>query len=72
MTSTTLAVIADLVVAVALIAAATVLLALGKTDGTTAMAIYTAAIALIGGGSKAALALKVPTTSQSQSTGSQV
>lgn len=64
MTQTTLAVVADLIVAVAIIAAATVLLALDKIDSTTAMALYTAGIGLIGGGTKAALALKVPTTAQ--------
>lgn len=60
MSGTSLAVIADLIVAVCIIAAATVLLALNKTDSTTAMALYTAAIAMIGGGTKAAVALKVP------------
>lgn len=64
MNSSTLAVIADLIVAVALIAAATVLLALNKIDSTTAMALYTAGIGMIGGGTKAALALKVPASSQ--------
>lgn len=64
MSSTTLAVVADLIVAVAIIAAATILLALDKVDSTTAMALYTAGIGLIGGGTKAAVALKVPAPEQ--------
>lgn len=48
------------VVAVSLIVAATVLLALQDIDGTTAMALYTAALAAVGAGTSTALALKVP------------
>lgn len=49
------------IVALAIIAAATVLLALGDIDGETAMALYTAALAAVGAGTSTALALKVPT-----------
>lgn len=64
MTGTALAVIADLIVALAVIVSATVLLALSKIDPQTAMALYTAGIAMISGGTKAALALKVPTAAE--------
>ena len=46
----------------AIIAAATVLLALHDIDSTTAMALYTAGLAVIGAGTSTALALKVPTS----------
>lgn len=49
------------VVALAIIAAATVLLALHDIEGETAMALYTAALAAVGAGTSTALALKVPT-----------
>lgn len=60
MSSTTLATIIHGSIGVALIAAATVLLALGKVDSTTAMALYAGAIGLVGGSANTALALKVP------------
>ena len=52
------------IVAVALISATTVLLAMEKIDGTTGMALYTAALAVVGAGTSTALALKVPTKTQ--------
>jgi hypothetical protein len=72
MTSETLVTIIHGVVAVAIIAAATVLLAMSKIDGTTAMALYTAALAAVGAGTSTALALKVPTKPQTQLPPSQV
>jgi hypothetical protein len=66
--SSTLVTVIHGVVAVAIIAAATTLLALAKIDGTTAMALYTAALAAVGAGTSTALALKVPTSSTSSST----
>lgn len=67
MSSTTLATISHLIIGVALIAAATTLLALNKIDGTTAMALYAGAIGLVGGSASTALALKVPASGSSQS-----
>lgn len=64
MQSTTLVTVVHAVVALGLIAASTVLLALHDIDGTTAMALYTAALAAIGTGTSTALALKVPATSE--------
>lgn len=64
MASETLVTIIHGAVALAIIAAATVLLALSKIDGTTAMALYTAALAAVGAGTSTALALKVPTKTQ--------
>ena len=64
MTTTTLVTIIHGIVAVAIIAASTTLLALGKLDSTTAMALYTAALAAVGAGTSTALALKVPTPQQ--------
>lgn len=61
MSSTTLVTVIHGLVAVAIIVAATVLLALHDIDGTTAMALYTAALAAVGAGTSTALALKVPT-----------
>jgi hypothetical protein len=60
MASTTLVTLVHAAVALALIGAATALLALHDIDGTTAMALYTAALATIGAGTSTALALKVP------------
>lgn len=60
MSSTMLATIIHGAIGVALIAAATVLLALGKVDSTTAMALYAGAIGLVGASANTALALKVP------------
>lgn len=65
MSTTTLVTVIHGVVAVAIITAATVLLAMSKIDGTTAMALYTAALAAVGAGTSTALALKVPTTTAS-------
>lgn len=64
MQSTTLVTIIHGVVAVAIIAAATVLLALHDLDSTTAMALYGTALAAIGAGTGTALALKVPAPGQ--------
>jgi len=64
MASETLVWIIHGVVAVSIIAAATVLLALHDIDGTTAMALYTASLAAVGAGTSTALALKVPAPSQ--------
>lgn len=63
MASTTLVTVVHAVVALAIIAAATVLLALHDLDATTAMALYGTALAAIGAGTSTALALKVPTSS---------
>lgn len=60
MSSTTLVNVTHAVVAVALIAASTILLALHDIDGTTAMALYGAALVAVGAGTSTALALKVP------------
>lgn len=62
MSSTTLATVIHGVMGVAIVAAATVLLCLNKVDSTTAMALYSAAIGLIGASANTALALKVPTS----------
>ena len=67
MPTTTLVTIVHAIVALAIIVAATVLLALHDIDGTTAMALYTAAFAAVGIGTSTALALKVPTTRNSSS-----
>lgn len=60
MSSTTLATIIHGIMGLALVAAATTLLALGNIGATTAMALYAAAIGLVGGAANTALALKVP------------
>jgi hypothetical protein len=62
MNTNTLVTITHAVVAVSIIAAATVLLALHDIDSTTAMALYTAGLAAVGAGTSTALALKVPTS----------
>ena len=67
MSSTTLATIVHGIIGVALIAAATTLLALGKIDSTTGMALFAGAIGLIGGSASTALALKVPAPPQTVS-----
>lgn len=64
MQSTTLAVIVDGVIALALIAATTVLLALHDLSETTSLALYGVAITLVGGSAKALLALRVPASAQ--------
>ena len=61
MNGTTIATVTHAVIGLALVASATVLLALGKIDSTTAMALYAGAVGLIGGSASTALALKVPT-----------
>lgn len=72
MGSETLVTIIHGVVAVGIIAASTVLLALHDIDGTTAMALYTAALAAVGAGTSTALALKVPAPTQTPPPGGQV
>lgn len=64
MDSTTLVTLIHGVVAVAIVTAATVLLALHDLDSTTALALYGAGIALVGGTTNTLLALKVPARSQ--------
>ena len=60
MDSTTLVTLIHGIVAVAIVAAATVLLALHDVDSTTALALYGAALALVGGTTNTLLALRVP------------
>ena len=67
MSSTTLATIIHGVMGVAIVAAATTLLALGSISESTGMALFAGAIGLIGGSAATALALKVPTQSQAVS-----
>ena len=62
MSSTTLATVIHGIMGLAIVAAATTLLALGKLDSTTAMALYAGAIGLVGGSAATSLALKVPTS----------
>lgn len=63
MTDTRLVTLIHGAVAVAIIAAATCLLALHDVDSTTALALYGAALALVGGATNTLLALRVPTSS---------
>lgn len=60
MPSTTVALVIDAVIGLAIIAAAVVLLALGDIDGTTAIAIIGAGAAYASGSTKSAIALQVP------------
>lgn len=60
MTATTLVTIIHGAVALAIVAAATVLLALHDVDSTTALALYGASLALVGGTTNTLLALRVP------------
>ncbi len=60
MSSTTLAVVTHAVMGIAIIAAVTTLLALGDISESTAIAMFTAAITLVGGSATALVALKVP------------
>jgi hypothetical protein len=60
MNTSTLVTIVHAVVALAIIAAATVALCLNHIDESTAMALYLAAFAAVGIGTSTALALKVP------------
>ena len=64
MKDTSLAAIIDGVIALALIAATTVLLALHDLSETTALALYGVAITLVGGSAKTILALRVPAPAQ--------
>ena len=60
MSSSTLVTVTHATVALAITVAATVLLALHDIDATTALALYGAAIALVGGTTSTLLALRVP------------
>ena len=60
MTATTLVTLIHGAVALAVVSAATVLLALHDVDSTTALALYTTAVALVGGTTNTLLALRVP------------
>lgn len=64
MNGTTLATVIHGVMGLAIIAAATTLLAMHDLTETTAMALFAGAIGLIGGSATTALALKIPTGSQ--------
>ena len=63
MSPTTLVTIVHGAVALAIVAAATVLLALHDVDSTTALALYGASLALVGGTTNTLLALRVPAPS---------
>lgn len=67
MSAATLVTVIHGTVALAIVAAATTLLALHDVDSTTALALYGAAIALVGGTTNTLLALRVPTSSSSSS-----
>ena len=69
MASTTLVTVIHGIVALAIIAAATVLLALHDIDPTTAMALYAAGLTAVGATTSTVLALKVPVPGQSQPPG---
>lgn len=71
MSSETLITITHGVIALTITAAATVLLALHDIDATTALALYGAAIALVGGTTSTLLALRVPASSPSTSSAGQ-
>ncbi len=60
----TFATVVDAVIALAVIAASTVLLALHDISESTALALYGVSITLIGGSGKALLALRVPASTQ--------
>jgi hypothetical protein len=64
MTSTTLSVIIDGVIGLAVIAGGVVLLALGKIDAQTGVAVIGAGVLAAKGATSSALALKVPAPSQ--------
>lgn len=64
MDSTRLVTLIHGVVALAIIAAATVLLCLHDIDSTTALALYGAGLALVGGTTNTLLALRVPAPGQ--------
>ena len=60
MSSTTLATVVHGIMGLAIVAAATTLLALGDLTESTAIALFTSAIALVGGSAMATIAMKVP------------
>ena len=60
MNGTTLALLVHGIMGLAIIGAVTTLLALGDLSESTAIAMFTAAISLVGGSATAAIALKVP------------
>lgn len=64
MKSTTLATIVDGVIALAIVTAATVLLALHDLSESTAITLIGVGVVLVGGSAKALLALKVPAPAQ--------
>jgi hypothetical protein len=59
-----ISIVVDGVIGLAVIAAAVVLLSLGKIDGQTGIALIGAGAALASGSGKSALALRVPAPSQ--------
>ena len=64
MSSTTLATVIHGIMGLCIVAAATTLLALGDLTESTAIALFTAAISLVGGSAMATVALKVPAPPQ--------
>lgn len=64
MPGTTIAVIVDGTIGVLIIASSVVLLALGKVDGQTAIALIGAGAAYAAGSTKSAIALRVPAPAQ--------
>jgi hypothetical protein len=64
MKSTTLATIVDGVIALAIVASATILLALHDLSESTAISLIGVGVVLVGGSAKALLALKVPAPAQ--------
>jgi len=64
MTSANLSIIVDGIIGLAVVAAGAVLLALGKIDSSTGIAVIGGGIAVAKGASSAALALKVPAPPQ--------
>ena len=64
MLSPNISIVVDGVIGLAIIAAAVVLLSLGKIDGQTGIALIGAGAALASGSGKSALALKVPAPGQ--------
>lgn len=64
MKSTTLATIVDGVIALAIVASATVLLALHDLSESTAITLIGVGVVLVGGSAKTLLALKVPAPTQ--------
>lgn len=65
--SPNISIIVDGAIGLAVIVAAVVLLALGKIDGQTGIALIGAGAALASGSGKSALALRVPAPTQSVS-----